>query len=213
MCNRYIGFHFYLLISPLLALSTSHTRTHFFLLYLHLSLFFLSISLSPQHTHTLYLPHTHSGAISIVSSDSQAMGRVGEVITRTWQTADKMKRQRGQLDEDIKLQEIRIIKNKIHKRADKNHNEPSWENVLTDNYRVKRYIAKYTINPAIAHGMSEIIGNIAVGKLADICIWKPAFFGVKPEMVSTCVCGSVMKRKAFFHPSAFHLDIISLSSV
>ena len=96
------------------------------------------------------------GAISIIGSDAQAMGRVGEVITRTWQTADKMRRQRGPLAED------------------------SQDN---DNLRIKRYVAKYTINPAIAHGMSHLIGSIEVGKLADLVLWKPAFFGAKPEMV------------------------------
>jgi urease subunit alpha len=96
------------------------------------------------------------GAISMMSSDSQAMGRIGEVITRTWQTADKMKRQRGRLAEE------------------------SGEN---DNARIKRYLSKYTINPAIAHGMSHLIGSIEKGKLADLVLWKPAFFGVKPEMV------------------------------
>ena len=96
------------------------------------------------------------GAFSIISSDSQAMGRVGEVIIRTWQTADKMKRQRGRLADE------------------------TGEN---DNFRVKRYIAKYTINPAIAHGISNHIGSVAVGKRADLVLWHPAFFGVKPEMV------------------------------
>lgn len=96
------------------------------------------------------------GAISIMSSDSQAMGRVGEVIIRTWQTADKMKSQRGTLPEDSSR---------------------------NDNFRVKRYIAKYTINPAIAHGMSHIVGSLEVGKWADLVIWKPAFFGVKPALV------------------------------
>ena len=96
------------------------------------------------------------GAFSIISSDSQAMGRVGEVIIRTWQTADKMKRQRGRLPEE------------------------QGEN---DNFRVRRYIAKYTINPAIAHGISKEIGSIEVGKRADLVLWNPAFFGVKPEMV------------------------------
>ena len=96
------------------------------------------------------------GAFSIIASDSQAMGRVGEVIIRTWQTAHKMKIQRGRLPEE------------------------TGEN---DNMRVKRYIAKYTINPAIAHGISNHIGSIAVGKRADLVLWKPAFFGVKPEMV------------------------------
>jgi urease subunit alpha len=96
------------------------------------------------------------GAFSIISSDSQAMGRVGEVIIRTWQTADKMKRQRGRLAQE------------------------TGEN---DNYRVRRYIAKYTINPAIAHGLAHEIGSIEVGKRADLVLWNPAFFGVKPDMV------------------------------
>jgi urease subunit alpha len=99
------------------------------------------------------------GAFSIIASDSQAMGRVGEVLIRTWQTADKMKRQRGALAE---------------------------ETGDNDNFRVKRYIAKYTINPAIAHGMSSHIGSVAVGKLADLVLWSPAFFGVKPDLVLKC---------------------------
>ena len=96
------------------------------------------------------------GAFSIIASDSQAMGRVGEVITRTWQTAHKMKVQRGRLDSE------------------------TGEN---DNERVKRYIAKYTLNPAICHGISKHIGSIETGKRADLVLWNPAFFGVKPEMV------------------------------
>ena len=96
------------------------------------------------------------GAFSIIASDSQAMGRVGEVLTRTWQTADKMKKQRGRLAE---------------------------ETGDNDNFRVRRYIAKYTINPAIAHGIAGEIGSIAAGKRADLVLWNPAFFGVKPEMV------------------------------
>ncbi|WP_272992518.1 MULTISPECIES: urease subunit alpha [Spongiibacter] len=96
------------------------------------------------------------GAFSMISSDSQAMGRVGEVITRTWQTAHKMRVQRGALPED----------NERH-----------------DNFRAKRYIAKYTINPAIAHGIAHEVGSIEVGKLADLVLWKPAFFGVKPAMI------------------------------
>ena len=96
------------------------------------------------------------GAFSMIASDSQAMGRVGEVILRTWQTAHKMKVQRGPLAEDS------------HRN---------------DNYRAKRYVAKYTINPAITHGIAEHVGSLEAGKLADICLWKPAFFGVKPEIV------------------------------
>ena len=96
------------------------------------------------------------GALSIMSSDSQAMGRVGEVIIRTWQTADKMKKQFGRLSE---------------------------ENGENDNLRARRYVSKYTINPAIAQGISTHVGSIEIGKLADICIWDPAFFGVKPDMV------------------------------
>lgn len=96
------------------------------------------------------------GAISMMSSDSQAMGRVGEVILRTWQTAHKMKVQRGRLEED---------------------------GARNDNFRVKRYVAKYTINPAIAHGISHEVGSIAPGKWADLVIWKPAFFGVKPALI------------------------------
>ncbi|MBE9144125.1 urease subunit alpha [Planktothrix mougeotii] len=99
------------------------------------------------------------GAFSMISSDSQAMGRVGESIIRTWQTAHKMKVQRGLLPESKNSQETH------------------------DNFRVKRYIAKYTINPAITHGISNYVGSIAEGKLADLCLWKPAFFGVKPELV------------------------------
>jgi urease subunit alpha len=96
------------------------------------------------------------GAMSIMSSDSQAMGRVGEVITRTWQTADKMKGQFGRLPEE---------------KGD------------NDNFRARRYIAKYTINPAIAQGISAYVGSVEIGKLADLCVWDPAFFGVKPDMV------------------------------
>jgi len=104
------------------------------------------------------------GALSMISSDSQAMGRVGEVITRTWQTADKMKKQLGTLEED----------------AASSASQPDGSD---DNERILRYVAKYTINPAIAHGMSHLIGSIESGKLADLVIWKPANFGAKPEMV------------------------------
>ena len=96
------------------------------------------------------------GAFSMISSDSQAMGRVGEVITRTWQTADKMKKQRGALPGD---------------------------GAGNDNFRAKRYIAKYTINPAITHGVSHEVGSIEVGKWADLVLWRPAFFGVKPTLI------------------------------
>jgi urease subunit alpha len=96
------------------------------------------------------------GAFSMIASDSQAMGRVGEVITRTWQTAHKRKVQRGPLEVD----------------SERN-----------DNFRVKRYIAKYTINPVITHGLNHEVGSVAVGKLADLVLWKPAFFGIKPSMI------------------------------
>ena len=96
------------------------------------------------------------GALSMMSSDSQAMGRVGEVITRTWQTAHRMRRQRGRLAEE------------------------EGEN---DNFRIRRYLAKYTINPAVAHGMSHLVGSVEVGKLADLVLWRPALFGAKPELV------------------------------
>ena len=96
------------------------------------------------------------GAISMMSSDSQAMGRIGEVVCRTWQTADRMKRQRGPLAGEV---------------------------AGSDNLRVRRYVAKYTINPALAHGIAREVGSVEVGKLADLVLWKPAFFGVKPELV------------------------------
>ncbi|MFP4075918.1 MAG: urease subunit alpha, partial [Halochromatium sp.] len=103
------------------------------------------------------------GAFSMIASDSQAMGRVGEVITRTWQTAHKMKVQRGHLA------------------------APDWAGAIdrgdNDNYRAKRYIAKYTINPAIAHGIAHEVGSIEVGKLADLVLWKPAFFATKPSLI------------------------------
>lgn len=99
------------------------------------------------------------GLISMMSSDSQAMGRVGEVITRTWQTADKMKKQRGPLPED------------------------AHGNNRNDNFRVKRYVSKYTINPAITHGISDYVGSVEVGKMADLVLWQPALFGAKPEMI------------------------------
>ncbi|MDZ8079799.1 MAG: urease subunit alpha [Nostoc sp. DcaGUA01] len=98
------------------------------------------------------------GAFSMISSDSQAMGRVGEVIIRTWQTSHKMKLQRGILN-------------------------PQGTEQAADNFRAKRYVAKYTINPAIAHGIAEYVGSVEEGKLADLCLWRPAFFGVKPEII------------------------------
>jgi urease subunit alpha len=112
------------------------------------------------------------GALSMMSSDSQAMGRVGEVIIRTWQTADKMKRQRGPL--------------------------PS-ETGRNDNARAKRYIAKYTINPAIAHGVSKHIGSIEKGKLADLVLWTPAFFGVKPDLI---IKGGIIAAAPMGDPNA-----------
>jgi urease subunit alpha len=112
------------------------------------------------------------GVISMISSDSQAMGRVGEVITRTWQTAHKMKTQRGTVPED---------------------------SARNDNARAKRYVAKYTINPAITHGMAAEIGSIEPGKLADLVLWKPAFFGVKPEMV---LKGGLIAWSAMGDPNA-----------
>ena len=99
------------------------------------------------------------GVFSMISSDSQAMGRLGEVIIRTWQTAHKMKLQRGRLPQ---------------------------ETGDNDNFRVKRYIAKYTINPALSHGIGHVVGSVEVGKLADLVVWSPAFFGVKPDMVIKC---------------------------
>jgi urease subunit alpha len=112
------------------------------------------------------------GALSMMSSDSQAMGRVGEVIVRTWQTADKMKRQRGVLPGDSKR---------------------------NDNFRSKRYVAKYTINPAIAHGVSKHIGSIEKGKLADLVLWTPAFFGVKPDCV---IKGGIIAAAQMGDPNA-----------
>lgn len=112
------------------------------------------------------------GAFSMMGSDSQAMGRVGEVVIRTWQTADKMKRQRGALAE---------------------------ESGANDNYRARRYVAKYTINPAIAHGISDYVGSIEVGKMADMVLWKPAFFGVKPDVV---VKGGFIAHAAMGDPNA-----------
>lgn len=117
------------------------------------------------------------GIFSMMSSDSQAMGRVGEVITRTWQTADKMKKQRGTLDLD---------------------------NERNDNNRVKRYISKYTINPAITHGISEYVGSVETGKVADLVLWRPDMFGVKPEMIikNGFICASRMGDAQCVHSDA-----------
>ncbi|MBV1877627.1 MAG: urease subunit alpha [Pseudomonadales bacterium] len=112
------------------------------------------------------------GAFSMIASDSQAMGRVGEVITRTWQTAHKMKLQRGPLEQD---------------------------SAANDNFRAKRYIAKYTINPAITHGISHEVGSIEVGKLADLVLWKPAFFGSKPSLI---IKGGFIAAAAMGDPNA-----------
>jgi urease subunit alpha len=112
------------------------------------------------------------GAISMMSSDAQAMGRVGEVIIRTWQTADKMKQQRGRLPQE---------------QGD------------NDNVRIKRYLAKYTINPAITHGIADYVGSLEVGKMADLVLWKPAFFGVKPEMI---VKGGIIAYSVMGDPNA-----------
>jgi urease subunit alpha len=112
------------------------------------------------------------GAFSMMSSDSQAMGRVGEVIIRTWQTAHKMKVQRGSLAGDAKG---------------------------SDNSRVKRYVAKYTINPAIAHGVAHAVGSVEEGKIADLVLWKPAFFGVKPSLI---LKGGMIAAAAMGDPNA-----------
>ncbi len=112
------------------------------------------------------------GAMSMISSDSQAMGRVGEVIVRTWQTAHKMRIQRGPLAED---------------------------SARHDNFRVKRYIAKYTINPALTHGIAHIVGSVEVGKFADLVLWKPAFFGVKPSLI---LKGGAIAAAAMGDPNA-----------
>jgi urease subunit alpha len=108
----------------------------------------------------------------MMSSDSQAMGRVGEVVIRTWQTAHKMKTQRGALPQD---------------------------SARNDNFRVKRYIAKYTINPAITHGIGHIVGSVETGKLADLVLWKPAFFGVKPSLI---LKGGMIAAAAMGDPNA-----------
>ena len=125
------------------------------------------------------------GAISIMSSDSQAMGRVGEVVIRTWQTADKMKQQRGWLAPPPERAAL--------------PGGATEANPRNDNWRVKRYIAKYTVNPALAHGMAHEIGSVEVGKWADLVVWKPAFFGVKPSLV---LKGGTIAMAAMGDPNA-----------
>jgi len=128
------------------------------------------------------------GAFSMISSDSQAMGRVGEVIIRTWQTAHKMKVQRGWLVPASYSQQDRAATD-----------DAAQENSRNDNFRVKRYVAKYTINPAIANGIAHVVGSIEVGKLADLVLWKPAFFGVKPSLI---VKGGMIAAAAMGDPNA-----------
>ena len=128
------------------------------------------------------------GAFSMISSDSQAMGRVGEVIIRTWQTAHKMKVQRGWLGPASASQSERA-----------GSGDAAQENSRNDNFRVKRYIAKYTINPAIANGIGHVVGSIEVGKIADLVLWKPAFFGVKPSLI---VKGGMIAAAAMGDPNA-----------
>ncbi|TBL71620.1 urease subunit alpha [Paenibacillus thalictri] len=141
------------------------------------------------------------GVFSMISSDSQAMGRVGEVIIRTWQTADKMKKQRGWLAPTGAAAQVSAVPESADVDADPTppdaadnsagHRVPGDAaagssadmNQASDNYRIKRYIAKYTINPAITHGISHLVGSVENGKLADLVIWSPMFFGVKPDMV------------------------------
>ena len=133
------------------------------------------------------------GAFSMMSSDSQAMGRVGEVLIRTWQTAHKMKLQRGWLAPPPLPQSLPLVGGR----------EASWSaaqtNSRNDNFRVKRYIAKYTINPAITHGIGHVVGSIEVGKLADLVLWKPAFFGVKPSLI---LKGGMIAAAAMGDPNA-----------
>ena len=132
------------------------------------------------------------GAISVMSSDSQAMGRVGEVVMRTWQTAAKMKVQRGHLTEE-KTAEPRLYPPSPFSPppiATASSTTPPPH----DNFRIRRYIAKYTINPALAHGLSHVVGSVAAGQLADLVVWQPKLFGSRPELVvkGGVVVGSVM---------------------
>ena len=159
------------------------------------------------------------GAISIMSSDSQAMGRVGEVITRTWQTAHKMKLQRGWLAPPPSppapaLRPTTGFAQPVGyggaKHASRNpafaprgergaSSAASAAEARSDNFRVKRYIAKYTINPAITHGIGHVVGSIEPGKLADLVLWKPAFFGVKPSLI---LKGGMIAAAAMGDPNA-----------
>jgi urease subunit alpha len=140
------------------------------------------------------------GAFSMMSSDSQAMGRVGEVIIRTWQTAHKMKVQRGWLAPDpnpLPLSCAEPTRRGVKERGD---TTPAvQEKSRNDNFRVKRYIAKYTINPALTHGIAHTVGSLEVGKLADLVLWKPAFFGVKPSLI---VKGGMIASAAMGDPNA-----------
>jgi urease subunit alpha len=153
------------------------------------------------------------GAFSMMSSDSQAMGRVGEVIIRTWQTAHKMKEQRGWLEPSPAsgrgqgfsggfaahaLRPENREDGKSEGGEGASHEAQSSEN-QNDNFRVKRYIAKYTINPAITHGISHVVGSVEAGKLADLVLWKPAFFGVKPQLI---VKGGMIALAAMGDPGA-----------
>ena len=128
------------------------------------------------------------GAFSMISSDSQAMGRVGEVLIRTWQTAHKMKVQRGWLGPAS-----------LPRPGDAGDASVAHEDSRNDNFRVKRYIAKYTINPAIANGIGHVVGSVEIGKLADLVLWKPAFFGVKPSVI---VKGGMIAAAAMGDPNA-----------
>ncbi len=127
------------------------------------------------------------GAISMMSSDSQAMGRVGEVVMRTWQTAHKMKVQRGWLAPDADADTVRAPELAVQAQS------------RNDNFRVKRYLAKYTINPAIAHGIAHEVGSVEPGKLADLVVWRPAFFGVKPSLI---LKGGAIAAAAMGDPNA-----------
>jgi urease subunit alpha len=134
------------------------------------------------------------GAFSMISSDSQAMGRVGEVMIRTWQTAHKMKMQRGWLAPSQSPSLSPVLPEDRRRSS-----LPAQEESRNDNFRVKRYIAKYTINPAIANGIGHVVGSVEVGKIADLVLWKPAFFGVKPSLI---VKGGMIVAAAMGDPNA-----------